>query len=162
VFSDNTIPKDSVSAVEEYRNSLRIKLDKRLSSIRSDHVERHKHLTPPLTKKDSPPPAEEPKDYGVQSDYVDQRRGYVELSDSEDSYDDDFESEIDQLAGMLASMPTRGFGLTKKALNATYANDLRTQLDLEEELQTEAGQTYDFREGVNAFLEKRKPAFKGE
>jgi 2-(1,2-epoxy-1,2-dihydrophenyl)acetyl-CoA isomerase len=45
---------------------------------------------------------------------------------------------------------------------ATYANDLRTQLDLEEELQTEAGQTYDFREGVNAFLEKRKPAFKGE
>jgi 2-(1,2-epoxy-1,2-dihydrophenyl)acetyl-CoA isomerase len=76
--------------------------------------------------------------------------------------DDDFENEIDQLAGMLASMPTRGFGLTKKALNATYANDLRTQLDLEEELQTEAGQTYDFREGVNAFLEKRKPAFKGE
>jgi 2-(1,2-epoxy-1,2-dihydrophenyl)acetyl-CoA isomerase len=59
-------------------------------------------------------------------------------------------------------MPTRGLGLTKKAVNATFSNTLTEQLALEEELQTEAGQTYDFREGVNAFLEKRKPVFKGE
>lgn len=76
--------------------------------------------------------------------------------------DDDFEHELYQLADNLASMPTKGFGLTKLALNETFSNDLQTQLELEEELQTEAGQTYDFREGVNAFLEKRIPVFKGE
>jgi 2-(1,2-epoxy-1,2-dihydrophenyl)acetyl-CoA isomerase len=76
--------------------------------------------------------------------------------------DEDFEQELFQLADNLASMPTKGFGLTKRALNETFSNDLQTQLELEEELQTEAGQTYDFREGVNAFLEKRRPVFKGE
>jgi len=62
----------------------------------------------------------------------------------------------------MANMPTRGFGLTKKAVNASFSNDLNHQLDLEETLQTEAGQTYDFIEGVTAFLEKRQPEFKGE
>jgi 2-(1,2-epoxy-1,2-dihydrophenyl)acetyl-CoA isomerase len=47
-------------------------------------------------------------------------------------------------------------------VNASFTNNLSQQLAVEEELQTEAGQTYDFREGVNAFLEKRKPVFKGE
>lgn len=76
--------------------------------------------------------------------------------------DDDFTEFVNGFAGKIAQMPTRGLGLTKKAVNAGLSNDLKTQLDVEEELQTEAGATYDFREGVNAFLEKRKPEFKGE
>jgi 2-(1,2-epoxy-1,2-dihydrophenyl)acetyl-CoA isomerase len=76
--------------------------------------------------------------------------------------DENFESEVKSFAENIAAMPTRGLGLTKKAVNATFSNTLTEQLALEEELQTEAGQTYDFREGVNAFLEKRKPVFKGE
>jgi 2-(1,2-epoxy-1,2-dihydrophenyl)acetyl-CoA isomerase len=75
--------------------------------------------------------------------------------------DDDFENEVTQFAETIAKMPTRGLGLTKKAINASYSNTLTEQLALEETLQTEAGATYDFREGVNAFLEKRKPEFKG-
>jgi 2-(1,2-epoxy-1,2-dihydrophenyl)acetyl-CoA isomerase len=76
--------------------------------------------------------------------------------------DENFETEVKSFAENIAAMPTRGLGLTKKAVNATFSNTLTEQLALEEVLQTEAGQTYDFREGVNAFLEKRKPVFKGE
>ena len=76
--------------------------------------------------------------------------------------DDVFADEVDKLANNLASMPTKGLALTKCALNRTYINNLDQQLALEDELQTQAGQTYDYNEGVQAFLEKRKPAFKGE
>lgn len=75
--------------------------------------------------------------------------------------DDQFEEEVKKFAENLATMPTRGLGLTKKAVNQSMTNDLAQQLALEGVLQTEAGETYDFREGVNAFLEKRKPVFKG-
>lgn len=76
--------------------------------------------------------------------------------------DDAFETEVKSFSETIAALPTRGLGLTKKAVNASFNNTLTQQLALEEELQTEAGQTYDFREGVNAFLEKRKPEFKGK
>ena len=66
------------------------------------------------------------------------------------------------LAAQLAAMPTRGLGLTKRALNASLSNDLDAQLDLEADLQTEAGRTHDFAEGIRSFLEKRKPNFTGE
>ncbi len=63
--------------------------------------------------------------------------------------------------GHLASQPTRGLALVKRALDASAANDLDAQLDLERDLQRLAGRTEDFREGVKAFLEKRRPTFSG-
>ena len=65
------------------------------------------------------------------------------------------------LAANLATQPTRGLGLTKKALNASMTNDVVAQLAVEEAMQREAGRSEDFVEGVTAFLEKRKPAFSG-
>ncbi len=73
-----------------------------------------------------------------------------------------FTEEVAKLATNLAAMPTKALALTKCALNRTYVNNLEQQLALEDELQTQAGKTYDYNEGVQAFLEKRKPAFKGE
>jgi len=61
----------------------------------------------------------------------------------------------------LATQPTRGLGLTKRGFNESLGVDLKRQLDIEEELQREAGRTDDYAEGVRAFLEKRKPTFKG-
>ncbi|GAA0875016.1 2-(1,2-epoxy-1,2-dihydrophenyl)acetyl-CoA isomerase PaaG [Wandonia haliotis] len=69
---------------------------------------------------------------------------------------------VEKFAEQLAKMPTRGLGLTKIAMNASMTNNLSQQLKVEEELQTQAGSTYDFQEGTTAFLEKRKPEFKGE
>lgn len=65
------------------------------------------------------------------------------------------------IAHRLSVLPTRGIGLAKRGLNASFANDLDTQLLLEEELQREAGRTADYAEGVRAFMQKRKPVFEG-
>ena len=70
-------------------------------------------------------------------------------------------SEARGLAARLARGPTRALGLTKRALNAAATNDLDQQLDLERDLQREAGRGEDYREGVAAFLEKRPPRFGG-
>jgi len=76
--------------------------------------------------------------------------------------DESLMEETLKVAKKLASLPTIGLGLTKRALNKSMTNDLTAQLALEDELQTAAGKTYDYNEGVTAFLEKRKPNFKGE
>jgi 2-(1,2-epoxy-1,2-dihydrophenyl)acetyl-CoA isomerase len=75
--------------------------------------------------------------------------------------EESFEDEAMKLAENLAAMPTRGLGLTKKAVNLGLFNSLEDQLDVEESLQTEAGETDDFTEGVNAFIQKRPAVFKG-
>jgi 2-(1,2-epoxy-1,2-dihydrophenyl)acetyl-CoA isomerase len=64
-------------------------------------------------------------------------------------------------AQQLATQPTRALGLIKRGFNKSLGVDLATQLDYEEELQREAGNTADYSEGVNAFIEKRKPLFTG-
>jgi 2-(1,2-epoxy-1,2-dihydrophenyl)acetyl-CoA isomerase len=65
-------------------------------------------------------------------------------------------------ARMLAEGPTKGYGLIKKAIYASAGNSLDAQLDLERDLQREAGFSADYREGVAAFMQKRKPSYKGK
>lgn len=74
---------------------------------------------------------------------------------------EEFEEIVAALATRMASMATHGLALTKRAINASLKNDFYTQLALETELQIEAAETEDYHEGVAAFVEKRKPQFKG-
>lgn len=73
-----------------------------------------------------------------------------------------FTEEIKKLAETLAHMPTKALGMTKRLLNASMNNDLKTQLEMESKLQIEAAQSDDYAEGVAAFVEKRKPNFNGK
>ena len=66
------------------------------------------------------------------------------------------------LAASLATQATRGFGLTKRAMNASWANGLDEQLEMEARCMQEAGRTKDYEEGVRAFLEKRAPTYTGQ
>lgn len=73
-----------------------------------------------------------------------------------------FAEEVDALATRLANMPTKGLALTKAAFNTSLFNSLEAQLQVESDLQIEASETVDYKEGVSAFLEKRKPNFIGK
>ena len=69
--------------------------------------------------------------------------------------------EAHRLASHFAVQPTVGLSLIKRALDASEANDLDGQLELERDLQGQAGRTPDYVEGVRAFFEKRQPRFRG-
>jgi len=76
--------------------------------------------------------------------------------------DETFADESWKLVCKLSEMPTKGLGLTKRLLNSSNSNSLDQQLNMEEKCQVIAAETSDFKEGVQAFLEKRKANFKGE
>ena len=76
--------------------------------------------------------------------------------------DETFTDESWELVSKLSKMPTKGLGLTKRLLNSSNTNDLEQQLNMEDQCQVIAAKTSDFKEGVQAFLEKRKANFKGE
>src|SRR5262249_41445134 len=67
-----------------------------------------------------------------------------------------------ELARKLADGPTQSLARIKEAMNRATRNDLSQQLDIERDFQRELGRTEDFREGVAAFLGKRKAEFKGK
>lgn len=73
----------------------------------------------------------------------------------------DFEEDVNKLALKLANMPTKALGMIKELFNQSMTNDLEAQLAFESKLQIEAAQSEDYAEGVAAFIEKRKPNFKG-
>lgn len=75
--------------------------------------------------------------------------------------DDELAGTAEQLTHHLATRPTRGLGLIKRAMLASQDNSLDAQLDLERDLQRLAGRSDDYREGVSAFMDKREPEFKG-
>lgn len=94
-----------------------------------------------------PLPAEQAQDWGLIWKVVD---------------DDKLRAEAEALTAYLATQPTHGLALIKQALDASAANTLDEQLDLERDYQRKAGLTPDYAEGTNAFLEKRKPHFTGK
>ena len=76
--------------------------------------------------------------------------------------DDDLPAESEALTERLSRGPTMAYGMIKQALARGTANSLAEQLALEADLQSRAGQSADYAEGVAAFREKRKPVFRGK
>lgn len=74
---------------------------------------------------------------------------------------EELDAEVAKLTDYFANAPTKAIGLMKKMLNKSYTSDLDTMLEYEAYCQEIAGRSEDYREGVTAFNEKRKPAFKG-
>lgn len=75
--------------------------------------------------------------------------------------DEQLMPEAKALAAHLAKQPTKGLAFIKKALQASADNTFEQQLELERDFQREAGRTADYREGVQAFMERREPSFQG-
>jgi len=73
-----------------------------------------------------------------------------------------FVSESLKIANILSKMPTKALGYIKQALNESATNSLLAQLKLEDKYQQKAAATNDFKEGVDAFLEKRPPVYSGK
>jgi 2-(1,2-epoxy-1,2-dihydrophenyl)acetyl-CoA isomerase len=76
--------------------------------------------------------------------------------------DDVFNENAMNIAIYLSQMPTKGLAYTKQVLNMSFTNTFDQQLQDEDVFQQRAAQTKDYKEGVAAFLEKRKPGFTGE
>lgn len=76
--------------------------------------------------------------------------------------DDTFAENSRHIATFLSEMPTKGLAYTKQLLSMSFTTSLEEQLHDEDIFQQKAAQTSDYKEGVNAFMEKRKPLFKGE
>lgn len=76
--------------------------------------------------------------------------------------DNSFAEEVEKLSLQLANMPTKGLAYTKRLLTLSMTNTIEEQLEQEKIWQAKAANTYDSNEGIQAFLEKRKPIFKGE
>jgi len=76
--------------------------------------------------------------------------------------DEDLMATVIKLAETLAKRPTKGIGLTKRALNQAFTNTFEEQLQVERDLQATAAKTADHQEGLKAFFEKRMPVYIGE
>ncbi len=75
--------------------------------------------------------------------------------------DEDLMPTVIKMAETLATRPTKGIGLTKRALNQAFTNTFEEQLQVERDLQATAAKTEDHQEGLKAFFEKRMPIYKG-
>jgi 2-(1,2-epoxy-1,2-dihydrophenyl)acetyl-CoA isomerase len=76
--------------------------------------------------------------------------------------DEVFEEESKKIAATMAQMPTKGLAYIKHALNKSFFSNWEEQLLIEDKYQQKAAATADYKEGINSFLEKRKPVFKGK